>query len=562
MGLSSLSIRNRIMPLFLAAAVLLPSSLLAQEKLQIGGGSAPAAAADEPVAVITLGSIGKLIQDANYITGAAGQPGAGGMFQMAAATFTNGIDSTRPIGMIVPMVNGMPDPIVVIPTSDIKRVLKTLEAQLGPVDELDDGTLVIAVNANTVYIRQTADWAFASRTRDTLNLAPGDPTTLFKGMGNNYDLAFRIRMQQIPPETRNMIVAQMRQGFEQAMANQEDEAGREMAENSIDQMEMVLKESDKIDFGLNIDSTLQQILLDFTFTVVPGSKLASIYGEQQAIPSKFASVIRKDAAAYFHAATAVSQEAIQTARDRLENTLSTVRTAMANEADLPAEQQAEINKFIDRIANFYVDSLAEGKLDMGAMLLADQNEFRFAMGGFVADGSEAAQIAKDIAAKIENEPGAPTFKFDQGNYNGVTMHVIEKEVPAGEEQVRKVFGDVLRVHIGTGEKAVYVAAGKDSETLVKNLIDAGTEDPSFAQRPVSQMRVTMLPILKFAQSMDDNAAIAGMINALSGAVDPGEITMVGQAIPNGSKTRITIGEGLIKAIGAAAEQARGGGGQF
>ena len=130
----------------------------------------------EPVVVVTLGSVNKLMQDVNYVSGLVGQPQAGGLFAMMAGTFTQGIDTTQPIAIIVPLVEGMPQPLALVPTPDVKTVLQRLEAQTGPVDELKDGTLVIAVGVNTIYIRQQGDWAIIAPDRDVLNLAPPDPT--------------------------------------------------------------------------------------------------------------------------------------------------------------------------------------------------------------------------------------------------------------------------------------------------------------------------------------------------------------------------------------------------
>ena len=108
-----------------------PSVSIAQDRLQPGGGTpAPAIAANatEPVLVVTLGSINKLMQDVNYLSSVVGQPKAGGMFTMLAGTFTQGIDMTMPIGILVPLVDGAPQPIAVIPTVDVKSILKRLEA--------------------------------------------------------------------------------------------------------------------------------------------------------------------------------------------------------------------------------------------------------------------------------------------------------------------------------------------------------------------------------------------------------------------------------------------------
>ena len=562
MGFSNLSIRNRIMSIALAAAtvtMLLPSNLLAQEKLQKGGGSATMSDGTKPVVVVTIGSISKLMQDVNYVTSIAGQPQAGGLFQVMAGTVTQGIDTSQPIGILVPMVDGLPEPIAVIPTPNVKTVLKRLEAQTGPVDELDDGTLVIAVGANTVYIRQSGDWAVAARTRDVLALAPADPTALFTGMGNAYDLAFRVKMQQIPEDTRNMLIGQMRQGFEQAMA-QNPAGSPEMAENTIEQMERMINESDEINFGINIDEANKQIAINFAYAALAGTELADIYNGQKSIPSKFASVINPAAAAYFHSAASVSPAAVELATKSLESTFEAIRGALTTEG-LPADQAEEINEMIDRVGDLYIKSIAEGKMDMGAQLIANEQNFKIMLGGFVSDGNEAAQIAKDLAAKVDEaaagRENAPRFKFDQGTYNGVTMHVIEADVPESEDEARRIFGEVLRIHIGTGPKSLYVAAGKESESMLKKFIDAGANDAGATDRPVGQMRFTLLPILKFAQTIDDNEVISTMINSLESAPDPGEVQIVSEVIPNGTDVKIAIGEGLIKAIGEAVTAAQG-----
>ncbi len=557
-----------VVALFATASlsVLAPASALAQEKLQQQGGT-ETLNATEPVIVVTLGSVDKLMQDVNYITSVVGQAQVGGMFTMMAGTFTAGIDTTQPIAVIVPLVDGAPQPIALVPTADVKTVLKRLEAQTGPADELDDGTLVIAVGASTVFIRQTGNWAVLAPKRELLALAPADPTTLFQGMGNDFDIAVRLKMQQVPADARGMLTAQIRQGFEQAMAQQNNgdtEAARKMAEGSMQQLEQFINDTDELRFGINIDQESKQVVMNGSFTAVAGTKLAAIYGGQQAIPSQFASVIRKDAAAFYHAATSISPEAVDQTRQSVSTSLTAVRNALAKEDNLSPAQQAEISQLIDRVADLAINSVAEGRADVGALLLADQNDFRFVFGAFVADGNEAAQLVKDLAAKIENEPNAPRFKFDQSTYMGVTMHLIEADVPEKEDEARRVFGETLRVHIGTGEKTVYASVGKDSEALMKELIESGKSDTG-GSRPVGQVRFTLLPILQFAQSIESNDSLVAMIDALSRSSELGELMVVQDSIANGQASRITLSEGLLRAIGAAvqqAQQARMQGGQF
>jgi hypothetical protein len=524
------------------------------------------AASSEPVLVVTLGSVNKLTRDINYVTGVAGQAQAGGMFGLLAGTFTQGMDMTRPIGVVVPMVNGMPQPLALLPTNDIKTVLKRLEAQTGPYDEEKDGTLRIIIGANVVHIQQKGDWAVMGTAKDVLALAPEDPTALFEGMGDKYDLAVRMKMQQIPAETRNMLTDQLKMGFEQAMALQDGpnaEASREAAESSIKQLEQLIEDTDQLQFGFNIDADKKKIAVNGSYTAVAGSKLATMYDGIRAIPSQFASVIQEGAAAYFHQASSISPEQIEDTKTSMEASLATIRSALDSQAGLSDSQREDINELVDRVIELSVKSASEGKSDLGALLLADEDGFKFVFGAFVADGNEVASIAKDVAAKVENEPGAPEFKFDIGKYEGVTMHVVEADIPASQDEARRMFGEKLRVHIGTGAKSMYLAFGKDSDKLMKDLIDSGKTKTS-ADRPVGQMRMTMMPMLTYAQSIEANDTVAAMIDALAGSPNGGEMSVVAEAIDNGQKFSFEIGEGILQAIGAAVQQTQQGlqGGQF
>lgn len=536
------------------ATTLVAAPTMAQDRLAPAAGSSQATLTDgtQPVVVVTVGSINKLMQDVNYITGIAGQPQFGGIFAMMAGTYAQGMNMDQPIGVVAPMINGTPQPIIVLPTTDIRPILKRLEAQTGPVDELDDGTLVITINQNTLYIKQNANNAVAAQNQAALKLAPENTDALFQGMGNAYDIAVRLKIQQIDPQIRNLLIDQMRQGFDQAMSRQPNaDSAREVAESSIEQLERLVQEADELNVGLNIDQANRNIGLDFSFTAVGGTQLAAVYGGQQSIPSRFASVIRDDAAAYLHSASSISPEAITQAKESIEASMTMLKGALANEGNLNDDQINEVDQYITRLTDIVTESLSEGKADTGALVLAGRDQFQAVLGFFVADGNKVAALAKDLSTKVPDSPDAPKFKFDQGNFGGVTMHVIEADVPEREDEARKLFGEKLQVHIGTADKAVYVAVGRGSDQLLQQFITAGSSDNG-ADRPLGQFNMKLLPFMELAQSVEPNDGFAAMINALSNSEDKGQMSVVTRSIPNGSAMSLRVGEGLIKAIGAAA----------
>ncbi|WP_436717466.1 hypothetical protein U8335_11445 [Roseiconus lacunae] len=536
-----------------ASAAMLMLALVAAPVARAQGTPATLTDGTQPVLAVSVASINKMTADVNYLTGLAGQPGYGGMFAMMTGMYGQGLDTSRPIGVLVSLAGGMPQPIVVLPTSDIRSILKRIETQTGPVDELEDGTLVVTVNRNTFFIKQNENNAVAGPSKDALQLVPADPSGFFEGMGKDYNVAVRLQIQQIPMELRNVAIDSMRQGFEQAIANQPDsESTREVAENSIEQIEQLVREADEIFFGLNIDQEGRHVGIDASFTAIPGSKLAAMYGGQQSIPSRFASVIRDDAAAYIHSATSVSPEAIAQAKTSLGNAATMIRSAMAADGNLPPQQAEEIERYMSRFFAIITKSIEEGKGDFGMMVNAGTDQFNAVLGFFVADGSEVATLAKELATKVPDTADAPRFTFDAGKHGDVTLHLIEADIPEREDEIRNMFGDVLKVHIGTAPKAIYLAIGRDSESVLKDFIDSGNTNDS-GNRPLGQFKMKLLPFLELARSVDPSEAeeIESIIATLNASEDKGTVTMVSDSIQNGSKMSIKVGESLIQAMGAS-----------
>ena len=184
----------------------------------------------------------------------------------------------------------------------------------------------------------------------------------------------------------------------------------------------------------------------------------------------------------------------------------------------------------------------------------DAHPNHFQRSGRVAiSENEVARIAKEIGGKVGSIPGAPRFSFDRSVHNDVTLHLIEIDIPAYEEEAQAVFGETFEIHIGTGEKAVYLAFGNESEKLLMDFIDTAGSDSS-SNRPVGQLQFSLLPLLQFAQSFSSEDITMAMIDSLSRSSDSGKIMLIQESIPNGVEVRFSIGEGLMQAAGAAARQ--------
>lgn len=542
---------NRMRGMLIAAAAFLATA--APTTLRAQAPDAGAGAPDKPVVVVSITNIDRLIQDVNYVSGAVGQAQTGGIFAMMAGNFTNGLDRTRPLGVAVTMVDGAPAPIVFLPTTDIKRFLKSLEAQLGPADELDDGTLAVAVQNNILYIRQQGDWAYGAQSQELLKGLPANPLTWLDGMGEKYDIGVRLNVQSFTPEQRQMFIDQLRQGFEQALAQQPPEQAeqvRRMGGSSLEQLELMINDTDVLQFGFAIEPQQRRLRFEMVGTAAAGTDLAKMYDAQQAIPSKFASVIRPDAAVYIHSASSIGTEGIEQAKTSLEQVSASLGVMLEDAENLSPADREELEAFLQRLIDIGVETIEEGKSDAGFLVTLDNQQFNAVGGFFVSDGGKITQLVKDLAAKLENEPNAPKFTFDASTHKGVSFHYVDIAIPEDEDETRQIFGEQLRIVLGTGPDAAYVALGQQGESMLKSLIDQAGGDAPASDRPLGQGKIALLPILQFAHAIEPQDGLAAAIDALSRAGDTDNIDFVSQSIEHGVTMEINIGEGILRAIGA------------
>lgn len=557
--------RSRLLATFVAACVATVSFLplgsvrsFAQERPQPASGGGVAASTD-PVLVLTIASFNKLMQDVNYMSAVMGQPQAGGMFSIMAGSFTQGLDTSRPIGVLVPMVDGSPEPIGVLPTNDVETMLKRLEGQIGPADKLDDGTLVVAAGPALVYIRQVGSWAVVARNSDLIGLVPADPMSLMTGLGDNYDIGMRLSIQEIPLGLREMLVDQLSQGFEQAMARQAGDAGQvaDLSKGQLEQLNMLIREADKLMFGININPNKRTMTIDTEFTAAAGTSLAEMYAGQQPIPSKFTAVLKGDPALRYHAAGSVSSGLIESSAASMDMVMASVQKALDDQDRIGDDVKAEIEEMLGGLVDIMSKTIAEGKYDVGLIGTAGDNMLKLAGGMFVHDGDEVAAWVQKLDGKLSQIPDAPRFKFNESTYNGVTMHSVSIDIPARAVESRRLLGESAVITLGTAPHAVYFAFGQGSVTAMKALIDTADADTAgLAGRPLGQMRVKLLPFLRLAQSMKPNDAVAAVIDAVAGSGDTDYVNIVSNAIENGQASNIEIGEAVLKAIGAAIREAQ------
>lgn len=533
-----------------AAAALLLVAPLSQAKAQTV----------KPVVVVAVSSVEDTLADVAYITKAAGAEDAGRTAMLFGNAFTSGIDKKKPLGMYVSPKEGGGDfvAVVFVPVTDLKGLLAVYKEQIGEPTDAGDGVLEVSAAGQSAFIKEQNGWAFVAQQKEHLVGLPADPAALLGALPKEYTVAVKVNVQNIPPELKKMAIDEMKAGFERGLESGagagpiDKELMEKLQRNNIDQMVRMVDELDELMVGYAVDSQGKRTYLDINVTAVEGSKLAKQMSVLADTKSSFAGFLMPGAAATMNLSQTMLKEDIDQALSLLTGVKENALKEIDNDPNLDGGKRAIVKDVLGSFMDVFTKTLEGGKLDGGAVLMLESKSVNFAAGGLVADGKQIETTFKKLVDLAKNEPDFPEVKLNAGQHGGITFHTLQAPIPDSESEARELFGEKVNIIIGTGPKAVYIAFGKDAEGLLKKVIDKSAADGAKPVAPM-QMNVSLLPILKFAASMDDNDVVPALVSVLEKS-GKDNIRIVIQPLKNGENIRFQLEEGVLEVIGEAVKR--------
>lgn len=511
----------------------------------------------KPVAVVSVAPVKKVLADVQYLADAAGQTDAGRMAALLSTPFTEGIDKTRPVGVVV-MTNGQEfAPTAYLPVSDFDRLLTTATEQIGPPQDVGEGIKMFTPNQMPIFVKDAGNWAILAMDQEKLANPLGDPTVFLKDLPEQYDLALQFFPGNIPEIYRNVIVEQMKTGIELSLEQEADETDEEFdvrkqkIADQVAEMERVFTELEDIIIGWNVDATKQGTYLDFAYTAVEGSDFAKTMAMNSDLTTEFSGF--SDAAAAIN--LQVTEKLSETDIARMEKQMNDLREQgilqLESEGDLEGDELESAKKVIDLAVDTLIETARTGSLDGAMMLDMTGGKGTFLAGAHVADGQRVEDGVKEMLKLAAADGEVPPVKWDADTYQAIRLHIMQIPLDDAPPEAKDILGEKPEVILGIGEKSVYLSGGNDAMARLKKAIDASIAGTD-TKVGVLQMHVAILPILKGIQK---NApmpvpGVDAAVEALSGGADKFLVTV--DMEQRYMRLRMMLEEGVIKAIGAGA----------
>jgi len=206
------------------------------------------------------------------------------------------------------------------------------------------------------------------------------------------------------------------------------------------------------------------------------------------------------------------------------------------------------------------ETLSEAHIDAAASIALISNSATIIAGIHTKDPAKVESALKKLEPVAKKSPDFPGFKWNAAEHAGVKFHTLSIPIPEKEKQPRELFGENMDVAIGIGSDAVYLALGRDNMEAIKKAIDASAAAKSKAVPPF-ELSLSLKPFVDLAESHGDKAPNPELAKALAEVLKnqaPGQdhLRLQGQTLSNGIKYHFEAEEGILRAIGIAANEAQ------
>jgi hypothetical protein len=533
-----------------------------------------AKSASQPLVVVTLSGYDEIIGDLRYLGKLGGDDELANDAESAlkgqlGVDDLKGLDKKRPWGFVF---QSAPDNQyswnVLLPVTDIKALLDSLQQIFGQAGEPKDGVYELTMGAKSFFVKEKNGWAVVADSTEKLAKLPNDPALDLGEMPKAYDLGIRLVIKNIPAQTRQLLQMYLQLGFQAGMRQNEGESDEQyrlrmkMAQQAMQQFNEMFNDLDTLEIGLSVDPKQAVGRLEYVITALPGTKTAQQMVVPTDLKTQFAGVLLPGAAVTLTAAGQIPQTQAAQIQSALAERKGEALRQLESQG-LEGEQLAQAKRLVSELIDVLSATVESGRMDVGMSAMAGPKTLSVVAGGYVADAQRLDKVLRDVAVQIgKDEPeAAKMIKLDVEKHEGVQLHMVSipKDKLEGMDQLTALVGDSLDFVVGVGEKQIYLGAGRDALATVKKAIDGVKAQPAKATLPAEVViRLTPIAELIAAIAERDNVkdAATKVLVELKKSPEKDKLIITSTPVPQGGRVRIEFQEGILRLIGGARQMAK------
>lgn len=521
------------------------------------------AVAREPLFVVRVAGVNRLLEDVDYLTALAERPELAGFVRGLPGIVNDlrGLDRARPICLVayVPAdgkVGKHMDVAFLVPVTDTTALQKTIgmtkRAKLVAGEA--EGRFVLEAPRRTIPVRIVDGWAVASEQEDLLQeLSP--EAIVGTSEGSQPDVAVRLNWAGLPETIRAEVIRKMERDRDQERTQRESEDDAEFAirQGILDVLltagRTILRDLSGTVLTLDIDSGRRQVVAVASIVPRDGSPLERAIAELPA-DSQFSGAVDRSAAGVL----AISCRTPEFIRKATQDVLDKI--AARTDGEITNEVEARL---VRQVLDLVQDGLCGERYD-GFVAVTPTEQNTISLAAAVRSGltDEAETLLGWVLPEAAKHEDVKSIAMKTLVAEGIAFHRITPAHPRAEDE--EVFGASPSIYIGTGAGAIWAGmGGVPIEGALKSLVSPA--EPSNGSRegsPVAMLSMHLRPWAAMIAAKGDGPP--RVRDAMAGAIRAGEADEVSlklRASDSGLTATLRADDLLLKTLFAAiaAEQA-------
>jgi len=396
----------------------------------------------------------------------------------------------------------------------------------------------------TLHAVVQGKYAFISNEEETLERTFLDPAKATAKLSAAYDVAATLNLKAIPEETRDLLMAFLKNSSETELQQRDNEPEtaykirRAAGESNLALVDQLFKQGEQFTIGWGVSGEQKQAALELVMQYAPGSELAKLSNELHTGRSVFANMLQTNTPMTLSIAARMTKstkkflnEAFTVAEDDIKKKLG--------ESD-DATPIIEIFKVLKATA-------AEGMLDAAVQFNAEPaGPFTLVGGIKLADGDQMATALAQIMPLLKSNPSFAEVQSDAAEYKGVKLHRIEGKDVRPQDEV--LYGGKPSLYFGSAGKVLWFGVGGERALpAIKQAIDE-------MEKPAAEaVAVPFQFVMNLAQWMDvlDRNRNGGFGSRARTAFSKGgdSLRIDVRPLENGARLRVQFDEAFLRLVG-------------
>ncbi len=505
-----------------------------------------------PLVIVNVASVDRLLGDVRYLFQAAGQDQINQSIDenITAANELKGLDRTKPMGMMVFLLPGIPpQPVLVsyVPVSNIDQLAATIGGGTGQLKKAEgegEGRYELVGERGTQQVVLKDGYAFIANDADALDRKFLDPVKLTSSLSKRHDIAVTLKLGTVPEAVKTLLLTTVRANFNATMQQRDDEPDgpyqlRKAGQgNVLEFIELLLAEGRQITLGINASKETRNVLVEFALDVRAEGNWAKMLKDIDSSPSYFAPLIDEKAPLSFSLSWAMDKRE----KGNLLEMLKLAEPQVAGQLQPVAPAVRSLFAALSKTAE-------KGHADAFFQFRSEAADDMVLFGGLkVQNGQQLSAAVRTVLGQLSSNPEVGEIDVDIDAHAGVSFHRIKAKPRATSDG--QVGATAPSVYVGTGRRAVWFARGsEESLKATKSAIDKlGAAKSTVKNRRRGVPFRFVLNMSKWLERMDPERSFSKLARQ---AFENGRDRLQVEIRPtdNGMRFQLKAEEGFLRLLG-------------